>query len=226
MRISRIRGALVLAALAAAAAPAAAQLQPVTLNYQVMINGMVAGTQTVTFARDGEGWARSTSLQMGPVTQTIVTKFGADFTPVSYSEKAEGPTPGDATVEVAGGRYRGQAHLPAQMGGDRTYDAEATPGSRLDGSDEAMLAAADLAEGQTIVVPVFNTGTGTVGNVTYVVVAVEDVTVPAGTFAAFKVEVAGKPVPLTVWLRRDGAHVPLKYQLTGQPIEVVLESIR
>ncbi|HYJ78349.1 MAG TPA: DUF3108 domain-containing protein [Longimicrobiaceae bacterium] len=221
-----MRGALALAALAAAAAPAAAQLQPVTLAYQVRIGGNAAGTQTVALARDGDAWARTVTLQMGPVRQTIVTKFGADFAPISYTERAEGPVPGDATIEVTGGRYRGQAHLPPQMGGDRTYDAEASAGSRLDGTDEAILAAAQLAQGQTLTIPLFNTITGAIDSVTYTVQALEPVTVPAGTFPAFRVEVAGKAVPLMMWLRQEAPHVPLRYQLVGQPVEVVLESVQ
>ncbi len=203
-----------------------ALVRPATLTYQVQVQGNPVGTQTVTVARDGEGWTRTSAGAMGPLRQTIVTRFGADFSPVAYSESVEGPVTGSATVQVAEGRYRGEARLPAQMGGDRTFDAEAFAGSVFDGTDEVMLSVAELAVGKTITIPVFSTNAGSAGNVTYSVTAAGDVTVPAGTFPAFRVEVTGKQAPLVLWLRQEAPHVVLKYEITGQPVVVVLQSIQ
>jgi zinc protease len=203
-----------------------AKVAPATLAYQVSFQGNAVGSQTVALARDGDGWTRTNDVQFGPVRQALVTKFGPGFTPVSLTETVSGAVTGTATVTLAGGRFRGEAKLPPQMGGEKTFDVAAVPGAVLEGMDEVMLGVADLAEGKTIAIPQFNTGTGSVDAVTFKVGGVETVTVPAGSFPAFRVEVAGKEQPMVVWLRQAAPHVALKYEITGQPVVIQLQSIR
>jgi zinc protease len=203
-----------------------AKVAPATLAYQVSFQGNAVGLQTVALAKDGEGWTRTNDVQFGPVRQALVTRFGPSFTPVSHTETVSGPAAGTASVTLTGGRFRGEAKLPPQMGGEKTYDVAAVPGTVLEGMDEVMLGVADLAAGKTIVIPQFNTGTGSVEAVTFKVTGVETVTVPAGTFPAYRVEVSGKQQPIVMWLRQDAPHVALKYEVTGQPVVIQLQSIR
>lgn len=203
-----------------------ARVAPATLTYQVSFQGNPVGSQTVTLAKEGEGWTRSNDLMFGPLHQALVTRFGPGFTALSHTETVSGPATGTATVALTGGRFRGEAKLPPQMGGEKTYDVAAVPGAVLEGMDEVMLGVADLAQGKTIAIPQFNTGTGGVDAVTFRVTGVEPVTVPAGTFPAFRVEVAGKQQPIVMWLRQAAPHVPLKYEVTGQPVVIQLQSIR
>lgn len=213
---------------APAAAPAFdyARVAPSTLTYQVTFQGSPVGAQTVTLVREGDGWTRTTRSQLGPLGQTQVTRFGPGFSPVAHSETVEGAASGTATVTFTGGRFRGEAKLPEEMGGNKTFDVEAVPGAVLDGMDDVMLGVAALAEGQTLAIPQFNVGTGAVDAVTFRVTGVETVTVPAGTFPAYRVEVTGKQVPIVMWLRQQAPHVALKYEITGQPVVVQLQSIQ
>ncbi|HEV7590206.1 MAG TPA: insulinase family protein [Longimicrobium sp.] len=203
-----------------------AKVAPSTLAYQVAFQGNPVGSQTVALARDGDGWTRTNEVQFGPVHQALVTRFGPGFAPISHTETVTGPAAGTASVALTGGRFRGEAKLPPQMGGEKTYDVAAVPGAVLEGMDEVMLGVADLAQGKTIAIPQFNTGTGSVDAVSFRVTGVETVTVPAGTFPAFRVEVAGKQAPMVVWLRQAAPHVPLKYEITGQPVVIQLQSIQ
>ena len=53
------------------------------------------------------------------------------------------------------------------------------------------------------------------------VAGTESVTVPAGTFQAYRVEVTGGPTPVTYWVEQAAPHRLLKLQPAGTPLEVV-----
>lgn len=203
-----------------------ARLAPWTAEYQVTAQGNPIGRSTSVLEREGAGWKRTTSLTFGPVQQTLTARWGAEWRPVDYAETYAGAVQGTATVRWENGRFVGEAKLPAQAGGDKTYDAEAIPGSAWSQMEEAMLATADLAPGKTIVIPVFNTSTSDVNPVTYKVGAVESVTVPAGTFQAYRVEASGGSSPLVLWLRAEGLHVVVRQEVVGQPIAIEATAIR
>jgi hypothetical protein len=50
----------------------------------------------------------------------------------------------------------------------------------------------------------------------------ETVTVPAGTFPAYRVEVTGTPQPLSLLVRRDAPHILLRQEMTGAPVVIEL----
>lgn len=204
----------------------AARLHPYTAHYEILAQGNPFGTATNTLVREGDGWKFTMSGSFGPVQQTITAVWGPRWEPRTYGETYAGAFEGRADVRVENGRFVGNMVMPPQAGGAKTFDAEAIPGAVWSQMDEAMLSTADLAEGKTIVIPVFNTSTGAVGPVTFTVGATESVTVPAGTFQAHRVQSEGGSAPLVLWLRADGPHVVLKQEVVGQPIVVQLKSIQ
>ncbi len=74
--------------------------------------------------------------------------------------------------------------------------------------------------------PVFSVMSGNVTNVTYRVTAAEEVTVPAGTFPAYRVEVTGGPQPMTLYVRRDAPHILLRQEMVGVPVTIELQSVQ
>jgi hypothetical protein len=88
-----------------------------------------------------------------------------------------------------------------------------------------VLAAADLAPGKSITLPIFNGQSGSVMNATFKVGALEEVTVPAGKFQAYKVDGAVGPQQMTLWLRQDAPHIAVKQEISGQPISIELQSV-
>jgi zinc protease len=203
-----------------------ARLRPAVLEYTFTAGGNPVGRSTSTLAQDGAGWKSSMALQFGPVQQTIEARWGAAWEPLDYSETYAGAFDGNAQVKLENGRFTGSATMPAQAGGNKTFDAAAVAGAAWSMMDEAMLSTADLAEGKTIVIPVFNTSTGAVAPVTFTVGATESVTVPAGTFQAFRVSSVGGSSPLTLWLRADAPHILVRQELVGQPLISELTAIR
>ena len=203
-----------------------ARLRPAVMEYTFESQGNPVGQSTSTLSRDGAGWKSELALEFGPVQQTITARWGAGWEPVDYAETYAGAFEGRAQVRVENGRITGSATMPAQAGGNKTFDAATVPGAAWSMMDEVMLSTADLAEGKTIVIPVFNTSTGAVSPVTFKVGAAESVTVPAGTFQAFRVESTGGSSPLTLWLRADAPHVLVRQELVGQPLVSELTSIQ
>lgn len=203
-----------------------ARLRPAVLEYTFSAGGSPVGRSTSTLSQDGAGWKSSMALQFGPVQQTIEARWGAAWEPLDFRETYAGAFDGNAEVRLENGRFTGSATMPAQAGGNKTFDAAAVAGAAWSMMDEAMLSTADLAEGKTIVIPVFNTSTGAVAPVTFAVGATESVTVPAGTFQAFRVSATGGSSPLTLWLRADAPHVVVRQELVGQPLVSELTAIR
>ena len=204
----------------------ATRLRPYTAEYEILAQGNPFGRATNTLAREGDGWKFTMVGGFGPVQQTIAAVWGPRWEPRTYGETYAGAFEGRADVRVENGRFTGNMVMPPQAGGAKTFDAEAIAGAAWSQMDEAMLSTAALAEGKTIVIPVFNTSTGAVGPVTFTVGATESVTVPAGTFQAHRVQSEDGSASLVLWLRAESPHIVLKQEVVGQPIVVQLKSIQ
>ncbi|HEX2191328.1 MAG TPA: insulinase family protein, partial [Longimicrobiaceae bacterium] len=204
----------------------ASSLQPAKLAYTVSVQGNPMGTANTTLAREGSAWVATQTLQLGPNTTNTEVRFTGDLSPISAKQtmNARGMDLG-SELTYADGRVKGSAKLPPQMGGEKTFDTEVVAGTRFAGMDAWVLAAADLAPGKTISYPVFAPQTGGVVPVTLTVAAEEKVTVPAGTFDAYRVEIASDQ-PATAWVRKDEPHVLLKLQQKTVPVVLELQSVQ
>jgi hypothetical protein len=89
---------------------------------------------------------------------------------------------------------------------------------------EVAIWIADLEEGTEIRLPVANVSSGSVATATIRVTGREEVTVPAGTFEAFRIEITG-PEAQTIWARVEGPHVPLRVRPADQPILLELTEL-
>jgi hypothetical protein len=205
----------------------ASRLRAQTLVYQLMVQGNPMGTATNRLVREGDAWVATSVLDSPMMQQNTEVRFGAaDFAPrASRLSIAQGPTRMSVDLDVRAGRVQGRAELPAQAGGPRDIDVEAVGGMLLPGMDAHALAIADLAEGRTLELPVFDAMSGAVTNMSFRVTGTEDVTVPAGTFPAYRVEVSG-PQPMTLYVRRDAPHVMLRQEPAGMPVTIELQSMQ
>lgn len=200
------------------------QLTPVTLTYQVVVRGTPFGTATTTLSREGDLWSASTTMQSGPLNQRSEVRFDDSFTPISLtSSAAQAGMDLGSDLQYENGRVTGEIRLPEQMGGQRTVDAEVPAGTLLSGMDAFALSVAELAVGETVALPIFSEQSGSVVQATFEVTGEEEVSVPAGTFQAYRVEMSAGPQSGTLWLRRDAPHVTLRQEFAGQPVVIELE---
>jgi zinc protease len=201
------------------------RLQPGTRTYQLSVQGNPMGTVTSRLARDGDVWVETGTTEAAIMTQEVEARFTvADMTPIaSVTSMRGGPVTGGADLRYADGRVTGRVDMPEQMGGARDVDVEVPAGTLLPGMDQAVIAAADLAEGWSITLPVFDIMAG-VTNLTFRVVGQESVTVPAGTFDGYRVEVSG-PQAMTLLVRREAPHILLRQEVAMAPIVIELQSL-
>lgn len=203
------------------------RLRAGTLTYVVKFQGNALGSATSALVREGAAWVERGTLQLGPVNQRSETRFDDALMTAAVKQSAQ--LPGATTemdLRMEGGRVKGTAKLPAQLGGDKAFDTEVVAGTRLGGVEASLVAVADLAEGRSFTVPVFNGATGAVDNQTFRVAGAEAVTVPAGSFETFRVEVSGGQQGSTMWVRRELPHVVVKQEFKAQPIVLELQSMQ
>jgi zinc protease len=204
----------------------ATRLRPQTLTYQLIVQGNAMGTATEQLRRDGDAWVGTSGLNSPVMQQESEVRFDAtDLSPIRSSMAAgQGASRVSVNLEITDGRVRGRAELPPEAGGVRDIDMEAVGGMLLPGMDPYVLALATLRDGASMSLPVFNPMSGTVTNVTYRVTGAEQVTVPAGTFPAWRVEVTGVQ-PMILFLRQEGPHILLRQEYPGMPVSMELQSI-
>jgi zinc protease len=202
----------------------ATRLRPMSMTYQMLVQDNPMGTGTYRVARDGGDWVVTSLVDSPVMRQEGEVRFGAtDFAPRSSSmEMQQGQTRMVVDLNVVDGRVTGQLQLPPQAGGERDVDVELVPGMLLPGMDQFVLAAADLTEGRTITLPMFDPASGAVSNVNFRVSGSESVTVPAGTFETLRLEASG-PQPMTLYLRGDAPHILIRQDFAGAPISLVLQ---
>jgi zinc protease len=201
------------------------RLQPATLTYRLVVQGNPLGTMTSRLVRDGDAWVATSTTEAGGAQQQVEARFTvADLTPISsVTTIRQGPMTMGADLRYADGRVTGRVELPDQMGGARDVDTEVPGGTLLPGMDQPVLAVADLAEGRTITLPMFDMMAG-VTTITFRVTGQESVTVPAGTFEAYRVEMTGAQ-GATLHVRRDAPHIVLRQEMAAMPFVTELQSI-
>lgn len=124
---------------------------------------------------------------------------------------ADGRVSGSATIPQPGGTPKEIAVDTALAAG--TFDSEAL---------EALLPALPLAEGAVLTVNAFAAESGSVQPTTIRVAGIEQVTVPAGTFTTFRVEMQSGQEASTVFVTTDTPRRIVKMEVIGQPIALEL----
>ncbi len=80
--------------------------------------------------------------------------------------------------------------------------------------------------GKTIIISTLDPVQGIVNTTTGRVTGVETVTVPAGIFATYRVEMTAGSESVVAFLRQEAPHIEIKVVGAGQPVTFELESIR
>jgi zinc protease len=203
------------------------RLQPGTRTYRLVVQDNPMGTVTDVLARDGDVWVATSNTEAPGTSQEVEVRFSAaDMTPISSTSRmSQAGTSIEADLQYADGRVTGRLELPEPMGGSRDVDHEVPQGTLLPGMDSYIMAVADLAEGRSLTLPVFDMMSGSVTSVTMTVTGVESVTVPAGTFSTYRVELTGGPQAMTVFVRQEAPHIMVRQEFAGAPIAVELQSL-
>jgi hypothetical protein len=205
----------------------ASVLRTGTYEYRVLLNGNEAGRMVRELAPDTTVGEPALSYRGTISVGAQSMETGVVFTVPAFQARAASMSVGlgaqaaTMAARVENGRLIGTVNVPT---GEQAIDREFPEGALIADMVEVALWIAELAEGKEIRVPVARLETGAVEGQTMRVSGVEDVTVPAGTFRAFRVEIEGSE-PQTVWARFESPHVLLKLVPQGQPLTLELVTL-
>lgn len=198
-------------------------LKPMTVSYAISSQGNAIGTVTSVLTQEGAVWVRkqTTEIPNGKYEQEDRLNV-ADLASLSMKVTA-GMGPGVSLV-LEGGHVKGSAPTPPS-GEIKDIDVVAPAGTVLPGQQDIALMVLPMKVGEKPSLSTLALSTGTVESTEFAVAAEETVTVPAGTFAAYRLEVAGQQ-PAQIWVRKDLPHVTLKQQLIQMPVVIEAQSIK
>jgi zinc protease len=193
-------------------------------SFVVRVQGNPMGASTYELAKEADGWLvkEATTIAGGMVQQGTTLRTDASLAPrlLEQRGKMQGQDT-KADITFAGGRAKGAAVTPSAQGlKPVTVDVELPVGTIDDNALAFALPLLRWAPGAKHVLSSFSAGKGTVTPITLTVTATEQVTVPAGTFEAYRVEQTGGEAPVTFFLATAAPHRLLK--LTTGPVELVL----
>ena len=164
---------------------------------------------TLTITEDGGNWVISevASTPMGPVSDMVTLKKGS--LEMVNREVKQGP----ATINMAFSSDMVSGEM--DMGGNKTPIEQSleAPLFADGGGSSQVMAQLPLEEGYTTYFRNYDMQSLQVKTFKLEVVGTEEVTVPAGTFTAHKVEVTsadGDPGSRTLWVATDGSHRMVK----------------
>lgn len=196
-----------------------------TDSFVVMVQGNALGFQRTTIERTEGGFRMIDDVQIGPImTQHTEVEIGADGS--LRSTKQTGQVRGQSTnIEITyhDGRAKGSATTPSLTGLTTTaIDTTVAAGVIDDNLITALLPALEWSPTASIALPVFLSGKGYVQSVTLAVKSTEKLTVPAGTFDVYRVELSGGQAPVAMFITTDATHRLVKIAPQGAPLEFVL----
>lgn len=192
-------------------------------RYDVTLQGQSVGSLMREFEGDEAERTATSLLALGAATTTqSVTFTTQDFRFLASTIRIEqGAARLQGDVRLEGDRIRGTLNAgqgPVQI------DLAVPPGVLVADMLELAVWVADLEVGTELRVPVASVSAGTVSNAVIRVEERTSITVPAGTFDVFRVEVEGAERQ-TLWVRTDAPHIVVRVAPGDQPIVVELVAV-
>ncbi|MDB4890356.1 MAG: putative zinc protease, partial [Gemmatimonadetes bacterium] len=194
-------------------------------SFTVLVQGNPMGHQTTSLKKSANGFTYRSAAIIGPIMQqSFESTFGNDLAPRTV--KAEGKVQGQELkidLAYANGRVKGMSITPTPTG-PKTVNVDTTlaPGVLDDSFVSALVPGLTWTPNAKFTISAFAGTSGTVRQFTMTVAATETITVPAGTFPSYRVEMTGGEQPITFWVTAAQPYRTIKMAFTGAPVEFVL----
>ena len=214
-----------------AARPSAVQwatdrIAPSTASYRVMVQGNPMGQAAHAVEQATEGDRRvlrvTTSMSLGGMVSEndTVTVDAGTLAPI---RARQGGSQGGQTMSISldyqGTHVTGHVHVPSRDGvRDAAVDTTLADGTYDATGLGSFLTALPLAGGARWTLNAYDASEGAVRTMTAAVTGEDSVTVPAGTFACWKVALTGGQVPLNFYITKTAPYLVVKYELVGPPV--------
>jgi len=213
-----------------AGAPTLDRAQIVTRadSFQVVVQGNPLGFMTTSTRSSADSlvYLETTNIAGGAVQQqTTVILNPADLTMAKIDQTGSAQTPAgqqpsDIHLSYAGGRVTGKSTTPQQSGTPQTLaiDTTVVPGTYDDNALTLIIPALPLAVGETFNLNVFESGKGLAKVIQVKVSEGGGVTVPAGTFQTFRLDISGGQLPTVFFVAKDTPRRIVRIELIGAPL--------
>jgi hypothetical protein len=199
-------------------------LKNTAATYAVKYQEVNLGDMNVTLEKQGTEFAATSSIS-GMFTLNEEMKFGADFEPVAYKfNMAAGPQQAKADIAFADGVAKG--HVEGGKDGAKDVNVPLVKGAILKSSIDVLLSTLKLETGQSYKFPVIDGQSGGLENVTLEVTGEQDVMVPAGSYATYKVRVKSGEGEQLMYVRKEAPHVLVKQEVPAQGLNIELKSLK
>jgi len=186
-------------------------------------NPFGARVTNVQVAGDSIVFTESMAIGPGPAVEqrTTAVLAAADLSMRRTDQTGHaGPQQSEIHLVYSGGRVKGNAVVPQGGGTAKTIAVDTTvPAGAIDDNVISFIVnTLPLAEGKSFSLNVFSSGEGVTKVATFKVAGVENVTVPAGTFSAYKLEISGMQLPVVMHVSVDSPRRLLRVAPVGAPL--------
>jgi zinc protease len=205
----------------------AAQIVARRDSFVFMVQGRAFGTQISEVRKAGDSLVYDEALSMGPMgnQHTVV-----QFDPASYHVRQV-----DQTGQVGGqasaihlayttDHVKGSVSVPQPSGSPRSFTVDTT--IAVDTYDDNALTllvpTLPLASGKAFNIGVFSSGDGQSRVLAVKVGAADTLTVPAGKFTAFHVDISGGQAPVVFFVTTAAPRRIVRIDVVGQPVSLLL----
>jgi hypothetical protein len=182
------------------------------------VNGQAAGITRYEITAgqssdNGSGWSIRREIAAQGVNETVAVETTDDYRPLTSTvTRSTVSQPGQETVRAT--YDRGQVDMElTTIQNVTTYERTNIPSDARDSNVLLpIVRALPLAEGYATRIQSFLPIAGLMETFTVSVLDTETVTVPAGTFETFKVELRTNDYTTLAWYAQDAAHLLVKYE--------------
>ena len=192
-------------------------------SFQALVQGNPFGGQAAKVEVSGDSIVFSENTLLGTFVQQKTTVV-INASDLAMRRSDQSGTIQNQSVEThlvyTAGRVKGTAMSPQPGGAPRTITIDTTTaaGAIDDNAMPFLIPALPLEVGKSFNLNVFSSGEGTTKVVTVKVAGRESVTVPAGTFQAYRLEISGMQLPVVMHVSADSPRRLLRVAPTGAPL--------
>lgn len=191
----------------------------------VLVQGNPFGTAVKEIQRSADSIMVTERVVLGPImSQTTNITLGPKGEVRSLVQRGSVQgTPTKIDAVYSNGRVKGSATTVGQGGVKNvTFDTTVVAGTVDENAVSALIPALPWSKTAAFTVPVFSPGEGVAKTFTMKVTGTQSVTVPAGTFDTFVVEMSGGQVPVMLNVTTAQPFRVVKTTPVGTPLEIVL----
>lgn len=122
-------------------------------------------------------------------------------------------------LDYDGTHVKGHVHVPQRAGvRDADVDTTLAAGTLDDNQVLPLLLALPLAAGGRWTLPAYAGSEGVVRSIMVRVTGDSTLTVPAGTFDCWKVEMTGGEIPMNLYITKAAPYLLVRYEMVGPPV--------